>query len=43
MEPEGSLPNSQAPATFSYPEQLHPVSTTPSAFLKMDRFHIYTK
>ena len=35
MEPESSLPYSQAPATCPYPEQPHPVPTTPSHFLKI--------
>ena len=35
MEPESSLPYSQARATCPYPEPLHPVPTTPSHFLKI--------
>ena len=35
MEPEGSLPYSQAPATCPYPEPTPSVPTTPSHFLKI--------
>ena len=35
MEPESSLPYSQQPVTYPYPEPTHPVPTTPSHFLKI--------
>jgi hypothetical protein len=33
IEPEGSLPYSQAPTTCPYPELLNPVLATPPNFL----------
>ena len=35
MEPEGSLPHSQVPATCPYPDPDNPVHATPSHFLKI--------
>ena len=35
MEPEGSLPHSQVPATSPYPSHLDPVHTPISNFLKI--------
>jgi hypothetical protein len=35
MEPEGSLPHSQEPATCTYLEQINPVHDPPSHFLKI--------
>jgi len=35
MEPEGSLPHSQVPATCPYPEHLNPVHNPTSHFLKI--------
>jgi hypothetical protein len=35
MEPEGSLPHSQQPATCPYPEPYHSSPCPPSHFLKI--------
>ena len=35
MQPEGSLPHSQAPATCPYPEHTKPVHASPSHFLEI--------
>jgi hypothetical protein len=40
MEPEGSLPYSQVPATFPILSQLHPVPTTTSHFLNIHNLYI---
>jgi hypothetical protein len=40
MEPEGSLPSSQQPATGPYPERGESTSYLPTIFLSKIRFNI---